>query len=215
MPNRDLADIRNHYQRAELDWTHLPDDPMAALHQWLKEAISAALYEPTAMTLATVDAQGNPHARILLLKGIDDGLLFYTNYASPKGSELTARPQAACVLFWPELERQIRVEGRVEKISPDASDAYFASRPRDSQLAALASRQGQVVPDRTTLEADFAALCARYDNQPVPRPDNWGGYRLTPMKFEFWQGRPNRLHDRLVFRRDTPDTTWQRERLSP
>jgi len=215
MPNRDLADIRNHYQRSSLAWENIHDDPLVTLRAWLDDAIQAKLYEPTAITLATVDSMLQPHARIVLLKGIDHGLLFYTNYNSPKGQEIDSNPNVAATLFWPELERQIRIEGRVEKISPEQSDAYFQSRPRDSQLAAVASAQGQVVPDRATLEARFADLQTQYDNQPIPRPDHWGGYRLVPQHIEFWQGRPNRLHDRLMLRRASDVGEWIRERLSP
>jgi pyridoxamine 5'-phosphate oxidase len=215
MPNRDLENIRNHYQRNALDWSDIDDDPLLSLRAWLDDAIQAKLYEPTALTLATIDSMLQPHARVVLLKGIDHGLLFYTNYASPKGQEIDSNPNVAATLFWPELERQIRIEGRVEKISASQSDDYFHSRPRDSQLAAVASAQGQVVANRDVLEARFADLQAQYADQTIPRPDHWGGYRLIPQHIEFWQGRPNRLHDRLMMRRANEVGEWIRERLSP
>lgn len=213
MPNRDLATIRNQYQRGALDWPQLNDNPIDALQQWINDAIHAQLLEPTAMVIASSDNEGQPHARVVLLKGLDAGLVFYTNYDSPKGQELASNPRAACTFFWPELERQVRIEGSVSKVSDDASDIYFASRPRDSQLAACASRQGQVIAHRDALENSFAQIAAQFANQDIPRPANWGGYRLTPTRFEFWQGRPNRLHDRLVFRLE--NSTWLHERLSP
>lgn len=213
MPNRDLADIRNHYQKSVLDWDSLPAEPMDALQTWLQEAISAQLYEPTAMTLATVDAQGSPQARIVLLKGLDKGLLFYTNYDSAKGRALASHPQAAVVLFWPELERQIRVEGRVEIIEAIDSDTYFHSRPLDSQLAASISQQSQIIANREVLEQAFVSAKKRAERLPVTRPAYWGGYRLVPTYFEFWQGRPNRLHDRLSWQRS--GETWTKARLAP
>jgi pyridoxamine 5'-phosphate oxidase len=213
MPNRDLANIRNQYQRDALDWSTLNHNPIVALRNWIDDAIFTKHFEPTAMIIASCDTSGQPHARVVLLKDIDTGLVFYTNYDSPKGQEFANNPKAACTFFWPELERQIRVEGTVSKVSESTSSHYFASRPRDSQLAACASRQGKVIDSRETLEADFTRLAAQFEGKEINRPDNWGGYRLTPTRFEFWQGRPNRLHDRLVFRLD--GTSWQHERLSP
>jgi pyridoxamine-phosphate oxidase len=213
MPNRDLANIRNQYQRGNLDWSNLDNNPLLSLQNWISDAIQNKLLEPTAMTIATSDKTGQPHARVVLLKRLDTGLVFYTNYDSPKGQELTHNPKAACTLFWPELERQIRVEGNISKIAEHESDQYFSSRPRDSQLAACASRQGQVITSRDELEHNFAQIATKLANQDIPRPTNWGGYRLTPTRFEFWQGRPNRLHDRLVFRLE--NNKWQCERLSP
>jgi pyridoxamine 5'-phosphate oxidase len=214
MPNRDLTAIRNHYQRDALDWDKLDSNPLVSIASWVEEAVSAKLYEPTAMTLATTDHNLQPHARIVLLKEIDAGLVFYTNYLSPKVQELAQNPRAACTLFWPELERQIRIEGMVEKVSTEQSDRYFASRPRDSQLGAWASRQGSLVADRQALEDNFHHFAQRFANQTIHRPDNWGGYRLVPNSVEFWQGRPNRLHDRLRFTLQN-NHTWLRERLSP
>lgn len=213
MPNRNLADIRNHYQRDALDWNNLPDNPFTAFETWMQAAISANLYEPTAMTLATVDDNNQPHARIVLLKGLDNGFIFYTNYRSPKGQDIDHNPKAACTFFWPELERQVRIEGEVQKVSADMSDTYFNSRPKDSQLAACASAQGTVIADRAELENNFNKIVQTFADRPITRPAHWGGYRLIPTRFEFWQGRPNRLHDRLVFR--LTNDVWERERLSP
>ncbi len=213
MPNRNLADIRNHYQRDALDWSNLPSHPFTAFEQWMQTAIAAKLYEPTAMTLATVDNNHQPHARIVLLKGMDSGFVFYTNYDSPKGQEIAQNPKAACTFFWPELERQVRIEGVLAKVSDSLSDTYFSSRPKDSQLAACASAQGKVIADRAELESNFDKIAQQFANKTITRPANWGGYRLTPTRFEFWQGRPNRLHDRLVFR--LVHDAWQQERLSP
>jgi pyridoxamine 5'-phosphate oxidase len=214
MPNRNLADIRIHYQKDALDWDKLAADPLLSLQQWINDAIADKLYEPTAMMLATVDAEQQPHARIVLLKDLDSGLVFYTHYTGPKGQELAHNPKAALTFFWPEMERQVRVEGMVEKVSTEQSDRYFASRPRDSQLGACASAQGQVVANRAELEAHFADVAAEFAGKAVQRPDHWGGYRLVPHRFEFWQGRPNRLHDRLVFKQQR-DGHWARERLAP
>lgn len=213
MPNRDLANIRNQYQRNELDWSNLAHKPLIALQNWINEAISEQHPEPTAMVVSTVDNDQQPHARVVLLKNLDNGLVFYTNYDSPKGQELAQNNKVACTFFWASLERQVRVEGLISKVSDAESDDYFASRPRDSQLAACASRQGSVIRNRDELDNNFAQLTAQFDNKPIQRPNNWGGYRLIPNRFEFWQGRPNRLHDRLVFRLE--NDIWQGERLSP
>jgi pyridoxamine 5'-phosphate oxidase len=214
MPNRNLADIRIHYQKDALDWDKLAADPLVNLQRWINDAIADKRYEPTAMMLATVDAAQQPHARVVLLKELDIGLVFYTHYTGPKGLELAHNPKAALTFFWPEMERQVRVEGVVEKVTSEQSDRYFASRPRDSQLGACASAQGQVVADRAELEAHFARVAEHFAGKPVQRPDHWGGYRLLPHRFEFWQGRPNRLHDRLVFKRDSQGI-WAKERLAP
>lgn len=214
MPNRDLTDIRIHYQKDALDWDKLSTDPFKNLQQWINEAIADKQYEPTAMLLATSDSSNQPHARVVLLKELDHGLVFYTHYTGPKGQELAQNPKAACTFFWPEMERQLRVEGMVEKVSSDMSDRYFASRPRDSQLGACASAQGQVVADRATLENNFAQVEAVFAGKAVTRPDHWGGYRLVPQRFEFWQGRPNRLHDRLLFTQQT-NGDWAKQRLAP
>jgi pyridoxamine 5'-phosphate oxidase len=211
----ELPAERRDYQRMGLTEAELDPDPIAQLHRWLADAQSAGVEEPSAMTLATADARGRPSARIVLLRGLDaGGLTWFTNYGSPKGRDLDANPRAALVFHWQPLERQVRVEGPVARLSPAASDAYFAGRPRGSQVAAWASGvQSSVVADRAALEAAFAAEEARFEGDDVPRPPEWGGYRLTPEMFEFWQGRRNRQHDRLQVRRD--GGAWRVVRLSP
>jgi pyridoxamine 5'-phosphate oxidase len=189
-------------------------EPYALFQHWFDDAVMSGLALPNAMTLATVSAAGHPAARMVLLKGIEDGgFVFYTNYESRKGRELDAHPRAALVFHWAPLERQVRVEGRVERVSADASDAYFASRPLGSRHSAAASPQSAVVPDRAWLEARSAEVADRY-GEAIPRPENWGGYRVQPELIEFWQGRADRLHDRLNFRRES-DGRWLRERLAP
>jgi pyridoxamine 5'-phosphate oxidase len=188
---------------------------MQQFRLWFDQAIAANLPEPNAMTLATATLDGIPNARIVLLKGLDDrGFVFYTNYTSQKGEELAANPQAALVFLWTELERQVRVVGAVEKISAQESDAYFQSRPLGSRLGAWASAQSQVVADRAQLERQLAALSETYADGNVPRPPHWGGYRVLPATIEFWQGRPSRLHDRLLYTHQA-DSTWRIQRLSP
>ena len=190
-------------------------DPLELIRAWFEEADAAGLFEPDAMALATASPDGMPSVRIVLLKGIDSrGLRFFTNYGSRKGRELDANPRAAVTIHWATMHRAVRAEGPVERLSAEESDAYFASRGRESRLGAWASRQGTPIPDRETLEAAFAAADARYPGDEVPRPDYWGGYRLVPDAVELWQGRPNRLHDRRHFLR-TADGGWRSERLSP
>lgn len=215
MPNRDYHAERKSYEMGALDDSFMQHNPLILLQTWFDDAFSHKVDEPTAMNLATVDANGRPHSRIVLLKQFDEaGLVFYTNYASDKGEELSANPAAAVNFFWPQLERQIRIEGRVSKISPEASDRYFQSRPLDSQLGALVSAQSQMLPNREAIEQKMNELKQQYANNAPTRPAHWGGYCLAPERIEFWQGRPNRLHDRLNFTRNT-NGDWSGTRLSP
>ncbi len=214
MESPDLARMRETYAREGLDETAAGDDPVALLGRWFDDALTAKLHEPNAMALATATPDGRPSVRIVLLKGLDDsGLTFYTNYESRKGRELAVNPRAAAALLWHPLQRQVRVEGPVAPISATDSDAYFQTRPHGSQLGALASPQSAVIDDRATLEARYEEAAATYGEGDVPRPDHWGGYRIELESMEFWQGRADRLHDRLRFVRD--DTSWVRERLAP
>ena len=210
-----LAQMRKEYSQRGLSESEADPNPIQQFRLWLEVALNANLTEPNAMTLATVGADGRPSARMVLLKGVEDaGFVFYTNYASRKGQELAQQPWAALVIYWADLERQVRVEGHVEFLAAEASDAYFHSRPRGSQFGAAVSDQSQVIPGRELLEARLRALEAQYADQAIPRPAHWGGYRVIPKRIEFWQGRPNRLHDRLCYQR-REDGGWQIERLSP
>lgn len=214
MDQEHIAALRQEYRLFELTGDGVSADPMQQFAAWFNEAEAAAIHEANAMTLATVSLDGQPSARTVLLKGLDSGFVFYTNYESRKGEDLAANPKAALLFFWKELERQVRIEGEVARINRDETARYFTSRPRGSQLGALASPQSTVVPDRSSLEARFEQAEATYANEDVPLPDFWGGYRLTPATFEFWQGRPNRLHDRLRYVAHE-DGTWLIERLAP
>lgn len=202
------------YIRSSLDETQLAADPLAQLQRWLDEAAAAKLIEPAAMALATADARGEPSVRIVLFKGLHEGgLTFYTNYGSRKGEDLAANPRAAIVFWWDALERQVRAEGPVERLPRAMSQAYAESRPRASQVAARVSRQSRVVADRATLERRYAAEDAAFAGKPVPLSAEWGGYVLQPRRFEFWQGRRDRLHDRLCY--VSEGSGWRVERLEP
>jgi pyridoxamine 5'-phosphate oxidase len=215
MDAQDIAALRKSYERAELDEAASSADPLLQFERWLQEAIAAALPEPNAMTLATVGADGRPSTRVVLIKGCDErGIAWYTNFQSRKGRELAATPFAALQFHWVELERVVRIEGRVERVSEAESDAYYATRPLDSRLGAWASPQSEVIASRAVLVANAAKFAARYALHP-PRPPHWGGYRLVPDRWEFWQGRKSRLHDRLRYRRDDGSSAWLRERLAP
>jgi len=209
-----IADLRKSYERAELSETESDANPIRQFERWLTEAIHSEVPEPNAMTLATVGSDLRPSTRVVLIKGYDEqGIVWYTNYKGRKGLELAGNPWAALQFHWVELERVVRIEGRIEKVSDAESDAYFHSRPLDSRIGAWASPQSQVISSRTVLVANAAKYGAQFLLNP-PRPSHWGGYRLVPDRWEFWQGRKSRLHDRLQYRA-TPDQSWLRERLAP
>ena len=211
----DIADLRQEYSANGLSETDAGTEPFFLFRKWFEQAKAAELKEPNAMTLATTTLDGIPSARIVLLKALDErGFTFFTNYDSRKGREMAANPRVALVFMWQQLERQVRVEGTVEIVTEAESDAYYITRPLGSRLGAWASQQSKVIPNREFLEAQHAALMAKYPDGNVPRPPNWGGYRVLPTSIEFWQGRPSRLHDRILFRR-REDGSWDRFRLSP
>ncbi len=206
--------MRKSYERAELDEAHVRPEPLDQFHHWFDAAMHAKVLEPNAMTLATADAQGRPSTRVLLLKGADErGLVWFTNYQSRKGQDLAANPYAAMQFFWGELERMVRIEGRVERVSDAESDEYYQSRPLGSRIGAWASQQSAVLSNREVLEEAWKAQQARLGDNPS-RPAHWGGFRLIPDRWEFWQGRPSRLHDRIEYRLQA-DGTWLTQRLAP
>ncbi|MCC5952758.1 MAG: pyridoxamine 5'-phosphate oxidase [Acidimicrobiia bacterium] len=206
--------MRRRLQTTGMDRSDVHDDPFEQFRRWMAEASEARLHEPEAVVLATADVHGRPSARHVLLRGLDErGVVFYTNGESQKGRELAANPWAAMCFPWNLLARQVRISGSVEVVAPELSDAYFASRPRGSQLGAWASAQSSVLADRAELDRRLADATARFEGREVPRPPHWGGYRLVADEFEFWQGRPSRLHDRFHYRLD--DGIWRIERLSP
>lgn len=210
-----LGDIRRQYTQGRLDEQTAAADPMTQFHAWFEQYRSTQPVEPTIMTVATVDADGQPWQRVLLLKAYDeDGFIFFTNYDSHKGQQLAANNRACLHFFWMNLERQVQVQGCVEKLGRAEAEAYFHSRPRESQLGAWASAQSRPLPDREALDARFAEVSARYEGQEIPLPDYWGGYRLRPARMEFWQGGAHRLHDRVEY---TPDGagSWRKQRLNP
>jgi pyridoxamine 5'-phosphate oxidase len=209
-----IADLRTDYRRASLTEADVADDPIVHFRRWFDEAVASEVVEPNAMCLATATPDAYPSARIVLLKEVDGrGFVFYTDYQSRKGRELADNPCASLCFFWGELERQVRINGAVQRVSRADSDAYFQSRPRGSRIGAWTSAQSSVLPSRETLEQQLAENEARFGDGPVPLPDHWGGYRVVPEEIEFWQGRQSRLHDRIQFRREAG--AWVKRRLSP
>lgn len=210
-----IENLRQEYRSASLTEKEVAADPISQFAKWFAEALDGGLYEPNAMTLATATHDGKPSARTMLLKGFDKtGFTFYTNYLSRKGKEISKNPAACIVFFWPELERQVRIEGTLEKVSKEESEKYFQSRPKESQLGAIASQQSQVIPSRDTLENTWKELIEKFADKDVPKPAYWGGYVLKPQIVEFWQGRPGRLHDRIVYKR-SDKSSWKIVRIAP
>lgn len=214
LTKENLQNLRQEYKSAELHEHEVASDPMDQFEIWFKDALNVQLFEPNVMTLATADSMGKPAARIVLLKGFDsNGFMFYTNYLSKKGQHLAENPQASLLFFWPELERQVRIDGLVSKVSAEASDAYFQSRPLGSQIGANASPQSQIIPDRAFLQLRVSELENEFEGKTIARPEYWGGYLLEPQAIEFWQGRPSRLHDRINYIFE--NGTWIISRLAP
>lgn len=214
MESPDLAALRAEYAREGLQEADAGDDPVPLFRQWVADAVAAGVHESNAMALATADSAGRPSVRIVLLKGFDDdGAVFYTNYESRKGVELAGNPWASAVLLWHPLQRQVRIEGEVSRLDAADSDAYFATRPRGAQIGAVSSQQSRPIEDRVALEHQFADAERAFEGRDVERPDNWGGFRMSLEAVEFWQGRANRVHDRLRFTR--AGDGWSRERLQP
>ena len=214
MKNMNIADIRKEYTLKSLELEDVGPSPIPYFLIWLEEAIKSAALEVNAMNLSTINLKNRPSSRTVLLKGVDHGFVFYTNYDSRKGLELAKNPFAALTFFWPELERQVRIEGQVEKVSKELSDTYYLSRPLNSQVGAWASPQSQPIPNREFLEKRVRTSLERFRNEALKRPDNWGGYRIIPDYVEFWQGRASRLHDRIAFSMEETGT-WGKKRLAP
>ena len=209
-----IQSLRQDYRSAALNDNDADKNPIKQFEKWFAAAVEAQIYEPNVMTLATADKSGKPNARIVLLKGFDEnGFSFYTNYLSQKGKELKKNPLACLVFFWPELERQIRIEGKIEKLSKEASEQYFHTRPIGSQIGAIVSPQSQVIADRKILEKRVEELTNQYEGKTIPKPAHWGGYIVKPTSIEFWQGRTSRLHDRIKY--DLINGKWQTNRLAP
>lgn len=210
-----LADLRQEYAKGALDLDSVSENPVQQFKEWFQEAYDAQVPEPNAMTLSTADGNGRPSGRVVLLKEVDDGgFVFYTNFQSRKGRELTENPLAALTFLWLELERQVRIEGRVEKVSNEEADAYFDSRPFGSRISAIVSPQSRPIESKQSLLESIQSLEAKYKEKAPPRPNHWGGYRLIPDMIEFWQGRPNRFHDRMLYQKDE-DGNWSITRLAP
>jgi pyridoxamine 5'-phosphate oxidase len=215
MNQEELQNLRQDYSAASLSEDTINSNPIKQFDSWFNEAIEAKLHEPNAMTLATATHDGRPSARIVLLKGFDNsGFMFYTNYLSRKGKEITKNPLGAINFFWGELERQVRIEGTIEKLSKEQSDRYFQTRPKMSQLGAVVSPQSQEIANRKILETKMSQLEAEYEDKDVPKPSFWGGYILKPRMIEFWQGRPSRLHDRILYKK-IDNSNWKKVRLAP
>ncbi len=209
-------ETRHDYEKDQLDESAVAQDPFTQFQGWFDAANAADVPEPNAMVVATASAEGRPSSRVVLMRGFDPkGFVFYTNYESRKGNDLAANPYASCVWFWQGMERQIRVEGSVEKVDPAESDDYWRGRPRNSKLGAWVSDQSQAVESRRALETELEGLKQRFPGEEIPRPPHWGGFRVVPTVVEFWQGRRSRLHDRIVYRRADRDAPWQIVRLAP
>jgi pyridoxamine 5'-phosphate oxidase len=214
MKNTDISKLRRDYLLTELNETNVKKDPFDQLNVWMEETIKSNLIDPSAMILATANKNAEPSVRVVLLKGIDaEGLIFFTNYESRKGKDISENPQASLLFFWKELERQIRISGKVKEVSKKESEDYFHSRPYESQLAALASKQSSIISDRQYLEGKFEELKKEFNGKEIPLPAFWGGFKLIPESFEFWQGRENRLHDRISYMKGKRD--WKIVRLAP
>jgi pyridoxamine 5'-phosphate oxidase len=210
-----MKDLRRDYGSRTLDLEATDPDPIVQFRAWFDEVLAAQIIDPNAMSLATASAAGEPSVRTVLLKEVDEhGFVFFTHYTSPKGLALAENPRASLLFFWALLERQVRINGTVSRVPRKVSEEYFASRPLESQWAVWAAPQSSELPDRETLQQRFEEVKRRFANQPVPCPDNWGGYRVAPDVMEFWQGRPGRLHDRILYQR-APDGAWTRVRLAP
>ncbi len=210
-----IADLRIDYSKKKLNKKNVLSDPIEQFNFWLNEALESGCMEPTAMTLSTVSEQNAPTTRTVLLKGVENSkLIFFTNYNSRKGKQMTANPNVCVLFFWPELERQVNIEGTVQKVTPEKSDAYFKTRPWKSRIGAIVSPQSQPIPSKNVIKKAFVMEAAKYISDKIPRPEHWGGFEITPNRIEFWQGRPNRLHDRILYAKNKA-SSWDISRLAP